>query len=185
MSCRLCQEDTDLMRSHIIPEFMYKSLYDEKNRFHVLTNHPRKRKLIEQKGIREKLLCQNCKTHISQWERYASLVFSGRANVVSKNEGKLIHISGIKYTPFKLFALSVLWRAGVSSLKDFEQVSLGPHAEKIRMMLQDGNPGPPSVYPFIISPVVHEKEVVRDFIMQPTWAKLENHRVYRFVFGGL
>lgn len=57
-------------------------------------------------------------------------MLSGHAKITRKREGKLVHLTGLEYSPFKLFALSVLWRAGVSSLKDFEQVSLGPHEIK-------------------------------------------------------
>ena len=185
VNCQLCQRDTELQNSHIIPEFIYTPLYDEKHRFHVLSNLPAKKNAKEQKGLREPLLCKDCETHISRYERYASLVFLGRAKVTSKREGKLVHLAGLKYACFKLFALSVLWRAGVSSLKVFEQVSLGPHEMQLRRMLQDDDPGPSAVYPFMMCPVVHENEVQTDFIMQPTCTRAEGHFGYRFVFGGV
>ena len=185
MNCRLCQRDTELRNSHIIPEFIYAPLYDEKHRFHVLSYLPAKKNAKEQKGLREPLLCGDCETHINRYERYASLVFSGLAKVTSKREGKLVHLAGLEYASFKLFALSVLWRAGVSSLKFFEQVSLGPHEMRLRRMLRDDDSGPSAVYPFMMSPVVYENVVQTDFIMQPTCTRAEGHLGYRFVFGGV
>jgi hypothetical protein len=60
--CKLCQLEKQLRRSHILPEFMYENLYDEKpRRFHTLNidldDTSKSSKKIEQKGIREFLLC--------------------------------------------------------------------------------------------------------------------------------
>jgi hypothetical protein len=40
-------------------------------------------------------------------------------------------IRGLDYSTFKLFHLSVLWRASVSSGPDFASVRLGVHEERI------------------------------------------------------
>jgi len=32
MVCRLCQKEKPLVQSHVIPEFLYRPLYDEKHR---------------------------------------------------------------------------------------------------------------------------------------------------------
>ena len=58
MICRLCLVESELQDSHIISEFQYKPLYDEKHRFFVISSDPRKNDFYEQKGFREKLLCQ-------------------------------------------------------------------------------------------------------------------------------
>jgi hypothetical protein len=33
MACRQCQEDRELRRSHVLPEFLYTALYDDKHQF--------------------------------------------------------------------------------------------------------------------------------------------------------
>jgi hypothetical protein len=185
MICRLCNQEARLRQSHIIPEFIYKPLYDDKHRFHVLSTLPAKGNARPQKGSRERLLCQRCEGHISKYERYASRVFSGEAGVLSRREGKLIHLEGVDYRQFKLFALSVLWRAGISSLKMFEQVSLGPHEPRLREMIWQENAGSPESYPFVMSPVVFEQQVQTGLIIQPTRTRAEGHYGYRFVFGGI
>lgn len=135
MCCALCLEESDLRQSHIIPEFMYKSLYDEINRFHVLSVIPEKSNWKEQKGLRERLLCGKCEQKLSVWERYASLVLKGGIPLTHRREGSIIHLSGVDYKQFKLFQLSILWRASVSTLQFFEKVQLGEHAEIIRQHL--------------------------------------------------
>jgi hypothetical protein len=174
-----------LKKSHIIPEFVYTTLYDEKHRFHVLSNSSVKGPAKLQKGIREHLLCGECEGSLSKYERYMSLILSGRLEVKSSRDGKLVTLEGLDYKQFRLFGLSVLWRASVSSLQMFEQVKLGPHEEIMRKMILAEDPGRSDQYPFMLVPVVHEDEVQTDLIMQPTWTRSEGHYGYRFVFGGL
>lgn len=69
--CRLCEEDKELRNSHILPKFMYQNLYDAKpKRFYTLKvdldNSHKSRKKIEQKGIREYLLCGDCEVLLSK-----------------------------------------------------------------------------------------------------------------------
>ncbi|PLA74463.1 hypothetical protein CYQ88_06160 [Hydrogenovibrio sp. SC-1] len=174
-----------MKNSHIIPEFIYSSLYDEKHRFHEISDDVKKKNKMSQKGIREKLLCSECEQHLSKYERYASLVLNGGFSLSVRNEGRLVHLGNIDYQQFKLFALSVLWRAGVSNLSVFSQVKLGPHEEKLRVMVLNDNPGTEYQYPFILSPIIHENKVQEALIVAPTWTRLENHYAYRFVFGGI
>lgn len=185
MVCKLCGQEDDLMDSHIIPEFIYGSLYDEKHRFHVISTSKEKNNTFLQKGVREFLLCSDCEILLSKNERYVSSVFSGKTPVKSYKEGRLIHIEGLDYTKFKLFALSILWRAGVSSLSMFEQIQLGPHENIIRKMIASNDAGKRHEYPFILSPVFHEGKLQSSMIIQPTWTRLDGHYAYRFVFGGL
>lgn len=75
--CALCHEPGELRRSHIIPEFFYKPVYDETHRFLQSSTDPADRVLTRQKGLREYLLCQRCETKLSGWETYASKVIKG------------------------------------------------------------------------------------------------------------
>ena len=121
MVCKLCKKDKKLLNSHIIPEFIYKPLYDEKHRFHVISTYKTKHKPIEQKGIREKLLCADCEQHLSAYEGYAKKVLFGGVQISVQKENGGIVISEINYKYFKLFQLSILWRASVSNLKMFKE----------------------------------------------------------------
>jgi len=144
-----------------------------------------KKNNMHQKGIREALLCFECEQHLSKYERYASLVLNGGYSLTVRNEGRMVHLGNIEYLKFKLFALSILWRAGVSNLDVFGQVKLGPHEEKLRIMILNDEPGTEHQYPFILSPIIHENEVQEALIVAPTWTRLEKHYAYRFVFGGI
>lgn len=179
MPCALCKCDRELRDSHVIPEFIYTPLYDDKHRFHVLSSGERPHG-YGQKGIRERLLCDDCEEQFSKHEKYVSEVLTGRIRVNSKREGKLVHISGLDYRHFKLFALSVLWRAAVSSRRS----SLDPIQNLYAHNYDD--PGPSERYGVFIAPLVREnREDQKDLIVQPTRSRFEGHLCYRFVFGGL
>lgn len=149
--CALCLQPGPLQNSHIIPEFLYALLYDEKHRYNVLSVQHGEPNRIEQKGARERLLCLACERLLNGYETYASLVIKGGAKGISyRREGAIVFLQGIDYAKFKLFQLSVLWRAGVSSLPFFGHVQLGPHQEQLRKMVYTGDPGRSAEYPFII-----------------------------------
>src|SRR5690606_40605054 len=121
MACRLCREEAPLKKSHIIPEFLYASMYDEKHRFHELSTSENKKNRFSQKGMREILLCGNCEQKLSKHERYASLLLGGGIPITYRPRGKFIKAEGLEYASFKLFGLSILWRASVSTLDVFNQ----------------------------------------------------------------
>lgn len=184
MVCALCLQSKELRRSHVIPEFLYKTLYDEKHRLHVLSVLPEQSNSIEQKGLREQLLCEGCETKLSLWERYASLVLQGGIELTYKRQGNLIFAKGLEFEKFRLFQLSILWRAGVSTLQFFEKVQLGPHAESIRQLLNAGDPGPPNRYGCLMFGIRHQGAAFTQVIMQPGKLRLLGQPAYRFMFGG-
>lgn len=184
MPCALCLRDVDLCRSHVIPEFLYETLYDEKHRLQVLSVIPDQDNWREQKGLRERLLCSECELKFSVWERYASLALKGGIPLTYRREGDIVFVSGLDYAKFKLFQMSVLWRAGVSALPFFEKVQLGHHAEVLRTHLLAGDPGFPQRYGCFIFGLKHENEAFTGVIMQPGKVRLHGHTAYRFVFGG-
>lgn len=184
MQCALCLREAELRRSHIIPEFLYETLYDEKHRLQVLSVIPEQHNWLEQKGLREYLLCDACEQHISVWERYTSSVLKGGTAITFRQEGNLVFISGLDYQKFKLFQLSILWRAGVSKLPFFEKVQLGHHSETLRQLLLNADPGSPKQYGCFMFGLKFNGQAFTDLIMQPSKMRLEGHIAYRFVFGG-
>jgi hypothetical protein len=108
--CKLCLQQDLLRDSHIISEFLYASMYDDRHRFHVLAAGDL-HSSYEQKGYRERMLCQSCETKLSKWEIYARALLMGGALLQYRREGTITWVEGIDYPRFKLFQLSILWRA--------------------------------------------------------------------------
>jgi hypothetical protein len=185
--CRLCHKDAELCDSHIIPEFIFKPCYDDKHRMRILTTNAtfqKRYRIMPQKGPREKLLCKQCELKFSRWERYASQILFHKMSAQPHAYKDAFVVPGVDYGIFKLFQLSLLWRAGVSKLHDFNLVKLGPHEEKIRLMLFEENPGRCYEYGCVI---MRSKGLPKEFeevVMMPEMIKIESHRCVRFILNG-
>jgi len=190
VQCRLCQNDATLQNSHIIPEFFYNPLYDEKHRFLLLTTSTEERNMYLQKGIREKLLCRDCEQFFGQLENYGRHFFYAVPEKdhfelkYEDKEGRVV-VSNIDYAKFRLFQLSLLWRVGVSGLDVFADVDLGSHESQIRSMLCNKEPGSPEDYPCLLTGVLKEKgQPLVDLVIPPSKVYVQNHRCYRLLLGG-
>lgn len=162
MICRLCQEDKTLIKkSHIIPKFLYKGILLKGKKIHQINlNNFNEQKSTFPDGIYDKyILCANCDNHIiGQYESYAGAAFyylkdnsSSRqtiqVEIIDGADGlKSVFFRNIDYTKFKLFLLSILWRADISTNKFFNNVSLGVHSERIRKMILNGHAGSKDEY---------------------------------------
>jgi hypothetical protein len=130
VKCALCQSESQLQDSHIIPEFLYTPLYDAIHRFHVVPTDAPKQVKFKQQGYYEKLLCSECEQKISKWEKYAKEAFSKGIGITIVQDGKIVKISNLDYHKFRLFLLSLLWRMGVSRLDFFKLIDLGDKHEE-------------------------------------------------------
>jgi len=127
--------------------------------------------------------CDN--TVVGKYERYfKEFWFDGPAlpKIVSKDS---VLVQGIDYPLFKLFHLSVLWRAHVSTLPEFSNVNLGPYVEKLRKMVLLGDPGPEEAYPIYGSVIVLDNgEVIYDLVTGPSRSRLWEFTAYFLCYAG-
>lgn len=181
--CKLCQKPAKLKYSHIIPEFCYDPIYDDKHRFNIVGNVRSSRQRNLQKGLREYLLCGACEQKIGKWESYVSRIFSGTVEVAGSRTGETISLAGLLYAPLKLFLLSLLWRAGVSTLPVFQEANLGEHELTLRNMLLGADPGPPELYGcYIYSVTMKGYRVAALYGPQPCY--IDETLTYRMLVGG-
>lgn len=180
--CKLCKKEEKLCNSHILPEFFYLDLYEEHK--HKIIQITKENEKFLQKGIREYLLCQQCETKLSKYEKYAKELIVEIPNFSRDNDLGILYSDNVDYHKFKLFQLSLLWRSGISTHKAFAQVNLGPHEEKIRLMLYTENPGQASDYGCLMS-VILETELLHKVLQSPTRFKLFTHTAYKFAVGNL
>ena len=183
MSCRLCANSNELCRSHIIPEFLYQPLYDEKHRFSIVTKGT-ERTRYAQLGLSEKLLCRNCEQRFGGNEKYAAGVISGKFGHRAEVCGNYMIINNIDYTRFKLFQLSILWRASVSTIEFFKLVSLGPREEKLRRMLLSDDPGDPDTFGCSVTFMHDRGEDMYDTFFNPEPMRWAGRRMHKLYFAG-
>lgn len=185
MICRLCQKPKTLCKSHIIPEFLYKSLYESKRQHHFIQVSGSYNIRKWQKGFKERLLCKECEAMLCKWESYAAKVIYGGIEIEVEPLPDAIIFRNVDYAIFKLFELSLIWRAGISSLPQFAKVALGPHEENIRLMIMNNNPGSFTEYGcfLVLTPSYFSFVSKMMMLSQPT--RFANHRCYVFLLGGL
>src|ERR1044071_6986550 len=186
--CILCAGPGPLRDSHILPEFVYRPSYDKTHTAVELdTRKGRRRK--RQKGFTERLLCAACEGKFSFWETYFASVWLNpkKTHRPTKLSTDLVQIKDLHYAQFKLFHLSVIWRAGISKHPMFSNVRLGGQAQKLRTRLLDSDPGAPDDYPFFAIALRDPK--TRGFqdqiIFGPEAARVNGHWVHTFIFGGV
>ncbi|ALO44896.1 hypothetical protein [Pseudohongiella spirulinae] len=185
--CRLCKKENQLQKSHIIPEFLWKGLYDESNTFFGITGtgpfgH---RKL--QKGLREPLFCRACEQHFNDaFEKPFNKQWIKNTQMPKVWANDTLIWMQFDYATFKLFHLSILFRAHVSSLPDFTVVDLGAHAERIRNMLTEENPGEVHEYPIFGYAILHpETKSPVQIVSSAQLSRIAGTHCYAMMYGGV
>lgn len=182
--CRLCLTEGSLCFSHIYSEFLYEALYDEKHRMYGLRPKAGSKNARLQKGLREYMLCSGCEQHLSVYEGYAAKVLRNLPELGAKPPGSVVRIRGIDYTKFKLFQLSLLWRAGVTRQMSFREVNLGPHEERLRQMVLKGDPGKPMDYGCLLMRT-RGSEALSHIIQLPGHLRFLEHHAYDMILFGI
>lgn len=185
-NCRLCGETRALCKSHILPEFVYRGIYDEHHTFAEFSGTAGERNRRHRKGIWERLLCIGCERAFQEYEDYAcKLIFDNPTVVFPRVDGDLI-VDGIDYLRLELFQLSLLWRASVSTQRMFRHVKLGPYEEVLRKVLLAGSRVHPGDFSCTMEAIVDRGSHLKELLMEVAPMKTHTDRstLYPFVFGG-
>lgn len=136
--CPLCNKEEQLIKSHIIPEGFYSNMYDSK-RTAIYASKSRKKVKVVQKGTREFLLCQKCDGEIiGKYDKYAIEVIRDKRHIKEKEYSNCVIWDNLDYDKFKLFHLSVLWRANLAK-ENAKGVELSEeNSNKIREYILSG-----------------------------------------------
>lgn len=191
-TCKLCLEWGPLCRSHVVPEFFHKPLYDAKHRMsgiRVSKENGVSTQTI-QKGAREPLLCPSCEQLLN--DRYEQPFLrmwrdSGLIPDRDLSAGAMAVIEGIDYRVAKLLLISVLFRASVAEHQAFSAVTMreGPHEESMRMMVLAGDAGPPERYPIVGDYILGPDGRVAHHVSVPIPFRRFNRLAYVYSFGGI
>lgn len=189
VKCRLChRDDHKLCDSHIVPEFLYRNLYNSKDQIMGITGRGNKGYKLIQKGSYEKLLCSCCEKYLNdKYENPFMKQWTIDSPLPKRMTKDSLYSAVYDYPTFKLFHLSILFRESVSSLPTFEAVKLGVnHEERIRQMLLATDPGYDWEYPIFAYIVLNGRgEIERRLITRPDRVRFnDGHIVYKQIYGG-
>jgi hypothetical protein len=184
MTCHLCQKECPLCKSHVISEFIYNPFYDANHRFIEVTDVEKGKVRRGQTGYWERLLCSDCEQLLNRFEKHSRRLFTDPLLPYSHNSARIREFPRLDYRLLKLFFLSILWRASVSSLPTFEHVLLGPHEEHFRKMLLSEDAGTAEDYPTMFYIIHFDKKHFRDFMVDPTYMRVDGRKCYRLLLAG-
>lgn len=139
------------------------------------------------------LICARCENRFSTYDRYAKEFFLDRdwggddASALSTQKRLLAH--PCDYAKLKLFFLNLLWRAGASMVRPFNELDLGAHLDRIRDFLDIEDAGSADDYAVFAVRLVGEHHEIKDLkperiIFAPWRSRVDHVNVVQFVFGG-
>ncbi len=197
--CNLCLQERPLLKkSHIIPDFIYResNIYHKDHTIHKIDLTQSFRGNVTKRGKQRSgeyegsILCQNCDGKIiKEYEDYAKVILYGKE---SSNVNKLLYsfsygeiaVENIDYRKLKLFFLSILWRAAISSRPFFKEIILDEKKlEELREMIFTGNPKNNLDFPMLFFLDAGDDPRLKQYIGQPV-AGIDNNS-FLFTFPGI
>lgn len=184
--CPLCLCERDLVVSHIIPGFLYGPIRNEKNQLLQLTGFGKGHRIV-QDGFKQPLLCGDCDGKLNSWyEQPFQRQWTDRYPFPETAAPGSVFKCQFDYQTFKLFHLSIFFRAGVSSLPAFSDVRLGRYQERMRKMLLQQDAGKASRFPLVGLPFVNDdNEFMRGLVFATSSSRIEGHRVYGMMYDSV
>ncbi len=194
--CRFCGQETELVSSHIIPDFLFRYVKDKDGSIQRvnINSDNLSRKVKQGYFTDEKFLCRDCDNRIfSGWEVRASnflrrSVYPVMEKVERQFGVKDVHnelITGLDYKQLKLFVLSVLWRAHHSEQAFFSKVDIGQHGPIIKEMLLRGDPGEQDLYEIAMLGIIDVTGKPFGLIVEPEVVENNGQHVCRFIMGSI
>lgn len=197
-TCKLCLKEKSLIKkSHILPDFLYTPLFDEKHRLRSLDmtqlkNDDLKVSKPPTGEYEGGILCSDCDNRIiGQHETYISNLIKNllpeRQKVIFKELDSLgvksTLISNLDYRKSKLFLSSLIWRSSITKRPHYKKINLGPYEEKIRIELFTSTISNSSL--FQINIIEFERvDDFTNFIGIPVKHKAENTTFYSMIITG-
>jgi hypothetical protein len=185
--CKLCDQEKPLCKSHIIPKAFFKDAMDDDNRGLIMFSNNR----VEHGkmgGEYELLMCRSCESLVGKYDNYGVRFFRGELwkRYDKLNETTIpndIHIlGGVDIKKLRLFIISVLWRAGISSRQFYENVDLGPFAPLAKDIILENTDLKQDDFPCFISRY-DEPHRATHIIMNPVHTRMGSVRFYNINFG--
>jgi hypothetical protein len=187
MNCKLCGiliDSANKCEAHILPRGLLKLLSEDEygNLLIVGTDFDKKRR-SPIGSYDSNILCANCDNRIGKYDDYC-IKFVTDSKLIDHPSGLGWTISGVDQKMLKLFCVSYLWRASITSRSEFSGVSLGQqHENKMRELINTNSTGTPNDYTVIFSKFGTGKDV--GGIMFPAKTRINGMVYYEAYLPGL
>jgi hypothetical protein len=165
-ACKYCGRLKTLVKSHIIP----RSLCD-----------------INSFGIcDDELFCKACEDKFMIYDAYAFKILNEQGScrkILHGGHGQVLgaYYESYDYNKLKLFFMSVLLRAGLSSIFFFKHVKIGPYLGLLKQALDAGKA--PAANDFSVFLAYYDEIKKGPVMFPPAQQKIEKIRFYHFHIG--
>ncbi len=166
---------------------MYKHCYDNNHSYIEFNADEQSFNKRRRKGLYEKLLCRDCEDIIQEYEDYGKLILYENIKPRMRTNCEPCSITSYNYTKFKLFILSLLWRASISKLDAFKFANLGKYEEELRGILLNGLETVVNNYPCVLYQT-HTGHNLSDGVFMEIYqkkTKYDGRTIYQFIIDGL
>jgi len=186
MKCKLCGNDTTLIKAHIIPAGLFRRLQKGMKPLEMITNKAGEYTKRAPVGVYDKtIVCSKCECIWQEWDNYAQKLLTDKLVKwqVRYSESKKICyiIDNYDYKKLKLFFISMAWRASVSSASFFSKVSLGPFEDIAKKHILDNDPGDCDTFSVTLAKFDHP---LAKSILDPHEDKHSGINYFRFYLAG-
>lgn len=161
MKCKFCGNESNLIEAHIIPAGFFRRInQQDKKALEMLTNREGEHTKRAPIGVYDKtIVCNNCESIWQEWDKYAqrllaSTPLNGQARYIGGKQICYV-VDNYDYRKLKLFFISVIWRASVSSQNFFSRISLGQLENIAKKHIEDADPGTKEDFSVVLSKFNH------------------------------
>ena len=183
--CKYCGHSySKLAKAHIIPRSFYKTIKGSENFLEYKVKEKfESTQQIWQSGFHDSdIVCDCCEKRFCKFDTHGVEVLSAALSkkIICDDSVYLSYlIENVDYHKFKLFFLSILWRAHASSLDFFANVNLGSHESILRSNISSGIAPPSDKYEIVLF-------YITDKILLPPWKDSDDGvDIYRFYLPNL
>lgn len=160
MKCKFCGNESALIKAHIIPAAFFRRIRQGKKALELITNRAGEYKKKSQIGVYDQtIVCSECEAIWHGWDNYVQqLLAEEPLNGLARYHGnqKICYVvDNYEYSKLKLFFISMVWRASVSSHKFFSRVSLGEFEDIAKQHIVKSNPGDSEDFSVVLSKFNH------------------------------
>ena len=190
MNCKGCGENKKLIKAHIIPKSFYMDLRGDANHLNVVPSDKDVRESRSNIGdYDQNILCKECDSIIESYDDYGKKVLlDDNPNLVPYyRNGELLgwELSEFNSTRLKLFFLSILWRASISSRHFFRRITLGEYEDVLKELIWSGGDDGNRTFGVILAKFLPANIAgVEKSILDPDNLQIEERNYYRLYLGG-
>ncbi len=187
--CQLCGSSAKLVRSHTIPEAFFREADTGMETPRLYTNvegrYPKRAPI----GVYDRFACAKCESRFQSWDDYAIRLFIRDFAEFEKTsidqETAFLQLEDYLYKDLKLFFISHLLRAHLSSQDFYGRVELGRYFQEVKNLVLAENPGEIDDFSITLSRwrVGEDREEFAKALVSPFRERWDGVNAYRFYLG--